>query len=419
MSTTELKDTARKENRKNVKRHSLLSNLTFRGEKVFVDGGFDIIYLFLVIALLTTGLIMMASASYVWGKFNDNDPYHYVKRQLVFAVVGIAVMFILSKVNPQFIKKFAWLISIVGFLLLVLVLFYYVEVPENPDIKRWMRIPGTSFTFQPSDVGKLAMIIGLSWGLEKGKKFLDQNMFAPLIYFGIVGVISLLIFAESHLSCFVMMFMMGVGILFLSGIDRRWFIFFIIIALILGGILLLTYDKILSPYQVARLTSFTNKDYTDTDTRWQTNQSLFALGSGGLFGLGLGNSRQKFLYIPEPHNDFIFAIVGEELGFFRSAVIVLMFLALVARGFIIAARTKSMYERLVVLGISLQVGIQSVLNILVVTDMMPNTGISLPFFSYGGTALMILMAEMGLVLGISRSGSRTSRKIRGESNAEQ
>ena len=227
-------------------------------------------------------------------------------------------------------------------------------------------------------------------------------MFAPLIYFGIVGVISLLIFAESHLSCFVMMFMMGVGILFLSGIDRRWFIFFIIIALILGGILLLTYDKILSPYQVARLTSFTNKDYTDTDTRWQTNQSLFALGSGGLFGLGLGNSRQKFLYIPEPHNDFIFAIVGEELGFFRSAVIILMFLALVARGFIIAARTKSMYERLVVLGISLQVGIQSVLNILVVTDMMPNTGISLPFFSYGGTALMIQLFEVGIVLSVSR-----------------
>lgn len=419
MSTAELKDTARKENRKNVKRQSLLSSLTFRGEKVFVDGGFDIIYLFLVIALLTTGLIMMASASYVWGKFHDNDPYHYVKRQLVFAVIGLVVMFIISKINPQFIKKCALAISIVGFLLLVAVLFYHVEVPENPDIKRWMKIPGTSFTFQPSDVGKLAMIIGLSWGLEKGKKFLDQNMFAPLIYFGIVGVISLLIFAESHLSCFVMMFMMGVGILFLSGIDRRWFIFFIVIALIFGGLLLLTYDKILSPYQVARLTSFTNKDYTDTGSRWQTNQSLFALGSGGLFGLGLGNSRQKFLYIPEPHNDFIFAIVGEELGFFRSAVIVLMFLALVARGFIIAARTKSMYERLVVLGVSLQVGIQSVLNILVVTDMMPNTGISLPFFSYGGTALMILMAEMGLVLGISRSGSRTARKIRGESNAEQ
>ncbi|MEE1065571.1 MAG: putative peptidoglycan glycosyltransferase FtsW [Acutalibacteraceae bacterium] len=418
MSTAELKDTAHKENRKNRKRQSLLSGLTIRGEKVFVDGGFDIIYLFLVMALLTTGLIMMASASYVWGKFNDDDPYFYVKKQLLFAAIGIVAMFIISKINPQFIKKFAWLISIIGFLLLVAVLFYHVEVPENPDIKRWMKIPGTSFTFQPSDVGKLAMIIGLAWGLEKGKKLLDRNIFAPLLFFGIVGVISILIFAESHLSCFVMMFLMGVGILFLSGIDRRWFIFFTVIGIVAIGVFLLVYDKILSPYQVERLTSFMNKDYTDTDSRWQTNQSLFALGSGGLFGLGLGNSRQKFLYIPEPHNDFIFAIVGEELGFFRSAIIILLFLALVARGFIIAARTKSMFERLLVLGVSLQVGIQSVLNILVVTDMMPNTGISLPFFSYGGTALVILMAEMGLVLSVSRTGARGIRKSRGDSNAE-
>ncbi len=418
MSTQVLKDTAEKENKKTNKRPSLLSNLTIFGEKVFVGGGFDIIYLFLVIALLTTGLIMMASASYVWGRFYDDDPYHYVKRQAAFAVVGLVLMFIISKINPQFIKKFAVAISIIGFVLLVAVLFYYVPVPENPDIKRWMKIPGTSFTFQPSDVGKLAMIIGLSWGLEKGKKLLDQNIFAPLIFFGVVGVVSILVFAESHLSCFLMIFAMGVGILFLSGIDRRWFILFTVIGVVFIGIFFVFREQILSPYQLQRITSFFEKDYTDTDTRWQTNQSLYALGSGGLFGLGLGNSRQKFLYIPEPHNDFIFAIVGEELGFIRSMVIIIMFLALVARGFMIAAKTKSMYERLLVLGISLQVGIQSVLNILVVTDMIPNTGISLPFFSYGGTALMILMAEMGLVLGVSRTGPKTPRKVRGDSDVK-
>lgn len=418
MSTAELRETANNEHKKSTKRQSRLSNLTIFGEKLFVDGGFDIIYLFLVIALLTTGLIMMASASYVWGRFHENDPYHYVKRQAVFAILGLVAMFILSKINPQFIKKFAIPISVIGFILLVLVLFIYVKVPENPDIKRWMRIPGTTFTFQPSDVGKLAMIIGLAWGLEKGKKLLDRNIFAPLIYFGAVAVVSILIFAESHLSCFIMIFTMGIGILFLSGIDRRWFILGIVAGSFLIAIFIIFREQILSPYQLLRITSFFEKDYTDTNTRWQTNQSLYALGSGGLFGLGLGNSRQKFLYIPEPHNDFIFAIVGEELGFFRSALIILMFIALVARGFIIAARTKSMYERLVVLGISLQVGIQSVLNILVVTDMIPNTGISLPFFSYGGTALVILMVEMGLVLGISRTGSRTVRKIRGESDVK-
>ena len=327
-------------------------------------------------------------------------------------------MFIISKINPQFIKKFSILISVIGFVLLVAVLFYYVPVPENPDIKRWMKIPGLGMTFQPSDVGKLAMIIGLSWGLEKGKKMLDRNMFAPLIYFGVVAVVSILVFAESHLSCFLMIFAMGIGILFLSGIDRRWFILGGIAGVALIVFFVLFREQILSPYQLERITSFFEKDYTDTDTRWQTNQSLYALGSGGLFGLGLGNSRQKFLYIPEPHNDFIFAIVGEELGFFRSMIIILMFLALVARGFVIAARTKSMYERLLVLGISLQVGIQSILNILVVTDMIPNTGISLPFFSYGGTALLILMAEMGLVLGVSRTGERGVKKLRGDSDVK-
>ncbi len=410
MSTSELRETALEENKKTAEKRSPLRNLTIGGVRVFVDGGFDIIYLFLVIALLTTGLIMMASASYVWGRFHNNDPYHYVAKQGAFAAFGLVVMFIISKINPQFIKKFAIPISVVGFVLLVAVLFYYVPVPENPDIKRWMPIPGTSSSFQPSDIGKLAMIIGLSWGLEKGKKFLDQNMFAPLLYFGIVIVVSLLVFAESHLSCFVMIFAMGIGILFLSGMDRRWFILGFAAGVLLIAVFIIFREQILSPYQLKRITGFFEKDYTDTGTRWQTNQSLYALGSGGLFGLGLGNSRQKFLYIPEPHNDFIFAIVGEELGFFRSMIIILMFLALVARGFMIAAKTKSMYERLLVLGISLQVGIQSVLNILVVTDMIPNTGISLPFFSYGGTALVILMVEMGLVLGVSRTGPRNTKR---------
>ena len=207
-----------------------------------------------------------------------------------------------------------------------------------------------------------------------------------------------------------MIFAMGIGILFLSGMDRRWFILGFAAGVLLIAVFVIFREQILSPYQLKRITGFFEKDYTDTGTRWQTNQSLYALGSGGLFGLGLGNSRQKFLYIPEPHNDFIFAIVGEELGFFRSMIIILMFLALVARGFMIAAKTKSMYERLLVLGISLQVGIQSVLNILVVTDMIPNTGISLPFFSYGGTALVILMVEMGLVLGVSRTGPRNTKR---------
>lgn len=419
MSTAELTENAHKKQKSKSGFFKKLENITIFGNRLFVSGGFDIIYFILVIALLTTGLVMMASASYVWGKFHNNDPYHYIVNQGIVAVVGVIAMFVISKINPQIFKKMAVVISIIGFLLLVLVLFYYEEIPDKPDIKRWMAIPFTNKTFQPSDVGKVAMIIGLAWGLEKGKKLLDTKIWAPAIYFGVVVVVSLLVFAESHLSAFVMIFAMGIGILFLSGMDRRWFIILGIIGVVFIVAFFALREQILSPYQNERIDSFFVKDYTDTDTRWQTNQSLYALGSGGLFGLGLGNSRQKYMYIPEPHNDFIFAIVGEELGFFRSVIIILLFLALVARGFIIAERTKSMYERLLVLGVSLQVGIQSVLNILVVTDMIPNTGISLPFFSYGGTALLILLAEMGLVLGVSRTGSRKAKLPEDKNNVEQ
>lgn len=418
MSTADLTQNAREKQKAKSGFFKKLENITIFGNRLFVSGGFDIIYFILVIALLTTGLVMMASASYVWGKFHNDDPYHYIVNQGIVAVIGVIAMFIISKINPQIFKKMAVVISVIGFLLLVLVLFYYEEIPDKPDIKRWMAIPFTNKTFQPSDVGKVAMIIGLAWGLEKGKKLLDTKIWAPAIYFGVVVVVSLLVFAESHLSAFVMIFAMGIGILFLSGMDRRWFIILGIMGVVFIVAFFALREQILSPYQNERIDSFFVKDYTDTDTRWQTNQSLYALGSGGLFGLGLGNSRQKYMYIPEPHNDFIFAIVGEELGFFRSVVIILLFLALVARGFIIAERTKSMYERLLVLGVSLQVGIQSVLNILVVTDMIPNTGISLPFFSYGGTALLILLAEMGLVLGVSRTGSRKAKLPEDKKNAE-
>lgn len=419
MSTGDLTQNAREKQKTKSGFFKKLENITVFGERLFVSGGFDIIYFILVIALLTTGLVMMASASYVWGRFHNDDPYHYIVNQGIVAVAGVIAMFVISKINPQIFKKMAVVISVIGFLLLVLVLFYYEEIPDKPDIKRWMAIPFTNKTFQPSDVGKVAMIIGLAWGLEKGKKLLDTKIWAPALYFGVVVVVSLLVFAESHLSAFVMIFAMGIGILFLSGMDRRWFIILGIIGVVFIVAFFALREQILSPYQNERIDSFFVKDYTDTDTRWQTNQSLYALGSGGLFGLGLGNSRQKYMYIPEPHNDFIFAIVGEELGFFRSVVIILLFLALVARGFIIAERTKSMYERLLVLGVSLQVGIQSVLNILVVTDMIPNTGISLPFFSYGGTALLILLAEMGLVLGVSRTGSRKAKIKEVKTDVEQ
>lgn len=407
MSTEDLTRNARENTGRSENKKIKNNKIRVFGINLFIDGGFDIIFMILVFALLTTGLIMLFSASYITAKYSPEtkgNAFFYIIRQGVFAFVGVCIMFFVSKINPEIFKKFVWAIAAVSIILLIVVLFYHTEVNQANTIKRWMKLPG--FTIQPSDVAKIGMIITLAYTLEKYKKQLEKKWWLPLVFVGGVAGVCGLVFLESHLSGTILMFAIGIGMLFLGGIDRRWFILGIAAALVLFALFWMFKEKILSPYQIERITSFSAKDYYDKDTRWQTNQSLFALGSGGIFGLGLGNSRQKFMYLPEPQNDFIFAIVGEELGFIRCVVILLLFAALVTRGFIIAARAKSAYERLLVLGICLQLGIQTVLNILVVTDMMPNTGISLPFFSYGGTALLIQLFEMGLVLAVSRPGER-------------
>lgn len=413
MSTEELRRNAdshvnKKSAGTNKKRLKIL------GVNATVDGGFDIIFLILVLALLTTGLVMMFSASYITAKYSYSEtkgnPYYYIIRQALFAAVGIFLMMVISRINPELMKKLTWFVAAVAVLLMIVVLFYHTKVNADNSIKRWMKLPG--FTLQPSDVGKLALIMALSYTLEKYKKQLERKWWvAPIFACGVLFM-CLLVFLESHLSGTVLMFAIGFGMLFLGGVDRRWFILGIVAIVIIGAAVWTFRDSLLKPYQVERLESFfvSEKDYYDVDSRWQTNQSLFALGSGGIFGLGLGNSRQKFMYLPEPQNDFIFAIVGEELGFIRCVVILIFFALVIVRGFMIAAKAKSAYERLLVLGICLQLGIQTVLNILVVTDMMPNTGISLPFFSYGGTALILQLAEMGMVLAVSRTGERRPKK---------
>jgi cell division protein FtsW len=321
-------------------------------------------------------------------------------------------MFVVSRVNPEIMKKMTLLIFIISVCLLVLVLVHPYVIEGKEDFKRWLKI---GIVFQPSDIAKLGIIMMYAWILEKYRHQIETKWWVSLLLFLMLAVLCLLIYKENHLSCTILVLLIGVCMLFLGGVDRRWFILGITIGVVAVAVVVLFRNEILVPYQAERIDSFLHKDYTDTDTRWQTNQSLFALGSGGFFGLGLGNSRQKYLYMPEPQNDFIFAIVGEELGFLRCVVIILIFAALVFEGFVIASKAKSMFERLLVLGISLQVGLQTILNILVVTDLIPNTGISLPFFSYGGTALIMQLVEMGIVLSVSRSGER--KKKRAKTNA--
>ncbi len=381
---------------------------------LFAKGGFDIIFLILVCVLLTIGIIMMFSASYISAKYSaaaHNDPLYYFKRQAIFAVLGVAIMIFVSKINYNVFRKFVPIIFAVSFILLIVVLVKPATVEGKENFKRWLEIPGVPVRIQPSEFAKFGLIIFLAWSFERHRLWIEASPAMTAVYFFIVGVFSLLVYAEDHLSGAILMAGIGLIVCFLGGTDWRIYVVGIVIVALAILIVMINPEKILKGYMAERISSWLVKDYEDVSARWQTNQSLFALGSGGLFGVGLGNSKQKYLYLPEPQNDFIFAIVGEELGFIGCVLIIILFALLVWRGFAIALKSRSTFGRLLAMGIVVQVGLQVILNIMVVTDSMPNTGISLPFFSYGGSSLMMLLGEMGIVLSVSRN-SRINKNLK-------
>ena len=239
----------------------------------------------------------------------------------------------------------------------------------------------------------------------KRMKTFKYGIVIPIV---IIGVFCGLIYLEHHMSCVILMFFIGATLMFVGGSDWKLFAFGLAL-MVLAIIAVISFPQLLENYAGERITAWLNKSYSPDDKRWQTNNSLYAIGSGGLTGVGLGNSKQKYLYVSEPQNDFIFSIVCEELGFIGAAVIIVLFAALVIRGFIIAKNSRDKFAALVAVGVSSQIGIQVGLNILVVTDSIPNTGIALPFFSYGGTSILLLLVEIGAVLAISRRSSQ--RKV--------
>lgn len=231
-----------------------------------------------------------------------------------------------------------------------------------------------------------------------------MSMALTLRYTLIISVVCLLIVIENHISCTILVFLIGVGMMWLSGVKKGYFVF-LAVFVALALVLVIKHPDILPGYAGDRIVAWLDKSYDPLDARWQTNQSLRAIASGGPFGLGLGGSRQKHMYVSEPQNDFIFAIICEELGFVGAIIIICLFAALVYRAFKIAVRAKDVFGSMLTMGIALQVGIQVILNIAVVSDAIPNTGISLPFFSYGGTSLLLLLAEMGVILSVSRNST--------------
>lgn len=384
---------------------------------LFSTGPMDITFFTLVIILLTIGIVMMFSASYVNAMYDadiEGNAFYYVKNQLIYAAIGIAAMIAISYVRTDVYRDFTGFITVVSVLLLIYVLINPHIVEGKEQFKRWMDFPVIG-TFQPSEIAKLALIMFISFNMERHHKLVEQKASMIWIYIIAIGIFCGLVLLENHVSGTILMLGIGVATVYFGGIKIPKWLYIAIGVLAVGGILVFIFkaDDILKGYASERiriwLKLLTGEELTKEEARgsgWQSLQSLYAIGSGGLFGLGFGNSKQKHMYLPEPQNDFVFAVVCEELGFIRAFLIILLFVLLVARGFVIGLRARSRFEAVLAMGISFQVGLQAALNIAVVTSTVPNTGISLPFFSYGGTSLIMLLAEMGMVLAVSRNSER-------------
>lgn len=356
----------------------------------------NIYLLIAVLILLILGSLMIFSAGYPHAKLHYSDGFYYIKRHLIFLSLGVIVMLALSRLKIDVIKKNSPFFY--GFCLLLLVAVLFTGFSEGVA-KRWLGIPGTPLSFQPSELMKLGVILMLSWYKDKtkaSKKSIVKEIILPGI---ILFSACLLILLEKHLSGTVILALIGISVLFVSGINLKK------AGLIYGGtgiigalVFLLT-----NSYAMKRIQSFFNPNADILSDKWQTTQGLYAIGSGGLWGLGYFNSRQKYSYVSEPQNDFIFTIWCEETGFVGAIILLSVFLFFIWRGYKIAFSAKDTYSSLVAFGIVSQIGIQAFLNMLVVLDVVPNTGISLPFFSYGGSSLVILLMEIGILLSISRN----------------
>ena len=383
----------RAERASNVIRHE---KAKFNKSDILTLGGMDIPFFAITIALMTIGLIMLFSATYPYALQNYGDSYYFVKRQLAFAVGGVAVMLLFSKINYTKLRKYIKWLFLGTLFLLVLVLFYHTNFR---DFKRW--IPLGPVTIQPSDIAKFTIVVVLADYIAKHHKKMKKPIEGTVIPLLIIALFCGLIYLEHHNSGMILVFLIGAVMMFCGGSDWKLFA----LGAGLGAIVVVfvvTNPQTMMDYAGQRIVAWVDKDYEPLGARWQTNNSLYAIGSGGPLGVGLGNSKQKFLYVSEPQNDFIFSIVCEELGFVGAGIIILLYGLLFFRGVYIAMNTKDRFASLTVIGIVSQVAIQTIFNILVITDTIPNTGIALPFFSYGGTAILMLLGEMGVVLSISR-----------------
>ena len=379
-------------------------------------GPVDLPFLLLTVLLTVIGLIMVLSASspgaYYDAKGTGNNPAYYFIRQGIFAAAGLAAMYIISKMNYQTFRWISIFVLGVSIVLLILVFIPGIGVVRN-GARRWIELG--SIQFQPSETAKVGIVLYFasrlskrdgyvfkpkaeSGVLERFYNWLGRIGFLELVPYGIVLVMVCGLMAlQPHLSGIIIIMVIAASILFSGGIQLRWFVF---VGILVG--IALTFYILSNPYMMERITSSSDPWQDPRVSGYQLTQSLMAIGSGGLTGVGLGKSRQKFMFLPEEHNDFIFSIICEELGLVGACVIIILFMLLFLRGYWIALHARDRFGSLLVVGVISQLAVQVFFNIGVVTGLLPTTGISLPLFSYGGTALMVQLAEMGIVLSVSR-----------------
>lgn len=358
---------------------------------------FDIPFLLILLLLLSYGLIMLFSAGYAVALYRRGDAYTYIRPQLLFAALGVLAMYAASLVDYHVWHRLAWpMLGMISLLLLAIVLF----MPEYNGCKRWIVLPGLG-TLQPSEIAKFSIVLVFSHIISLNHDRMKSFSTGVVPFALILGVVTVLMLLEPHLSGTLLILSIGAVLMFVGGTGLHWFGLAggLGAAAIAAAVIALPE---LVPYATDRLASWRDPFADPLGEGHQTIQSLYAIASGGLAGLGLGNSRQKYLYVPEPQNDFIFSILCEELGFIGAALVVALFLLLLLRGMSIAVRARDKFGALLVVGFVVQVTLQAILNMAVVTNTIPNTGISLPFFSSGGTSLLMLLGEMGIVLSVSR-----------------
>ncbi len=375
------------------------------------NGDISLTFFAYVMILLVVGIIMMSSASYAWAySEHDGDGLYYAKHQAINALIGFAALIFFMKMDYHnfkiiripFLKKFniAGLLYIGGAVLLILVLLYGNDEGGAMGARRWLQLGPVGF--QPSELAKFTLIIYFAYSMERDGNKMNTFKVGIAKYMILFAVYAVLIYLEPHLSGIILLGTIAVVMILCGGANRKQFLLLSAAALLLAIVVIKWQAGIEGSYVAKRIKSF-NDPFADVlNDTWQTANSLIAIGSGGLFGLGLGNSRQKYLYLPETKNDFVFPIVCEELGFVGALAIMIVFLLLIIEGYSIAARCKDKFGSLIAVGITTQIGIQTILNLAVVSNLVPNTGISLPFFSYGGTALVMQLAEMGIMLNISQ-----------------